>query len=160
MLPGRDVDSGRLELGTTRQMGRGKNHHGRFCSSHRHVFIADSKGAVIWQTLMHACNGTHDACGGFKQMSNLFKLTFPDQDHDACMHASCMAEVRAKLASMYDVKDQDCVFVFGFRTKVRRGVNLKGQGRLGVATSMGYSPAQAGLLEMKPLAYIERAAPL
>jgi hypothetical protein len=30
------------------------------------------------------------------------------------------AEIREKLASMYDAKDPACVFVFGFRTQVTR----------------------------------------
>lgn len=30
------------------------------------------------------------------------------------------AELKEKLASMYDVKDVDTIFVFGFRTQVRQ----------------------------------------
>lgn len=30
------------------------------------------------------------------------------------------AELKEKLASMYDVKDLDTIFVFGFRTQVRQ----------------------------------------
>lgn len=29
------------------------------------------------------------------------------------------AELKEKLASTYDVKDQSCIFLFGFRTQVR-----------------------------------------
>ena len=35
------------------------------------------------------------------------------------LHASVQAELKEKLAKMYDVRDPQNVFVFGFRTQVR-----------------------------------------
>eukprot|EP00955_Chlamydomonas_euryale_P080223 363396-Chlamydomonas_euryale.AAC.3 len=59
---------------------------------------------------------------------------------------NAQAELKEKLASMYDVKDQDCIFVFGFRTQRqhdRGGAGMRGRPQDDEARRTAAEPARA-----------------